>query len=201
MGRQFKRVIPDNVNLRGLRSGEINPLDIACGSTKCGDDLHCFSRYMKQAEKKYGKKGVCYNCGNDSIDWERIHKKDIRDVKYVFTSLNKELIRQVFTTMRIEKIAIDEAMKLGRNNLRIQAQKQLKRRIGKYNDYKDGQQTPLGGENIINYAQHATATCCRKCLEAWYNIPKDQELTDLQLDFCTELTMFYINDKIPQLKE
>ena len=201
MGKQFQRMIPDNVNVKGLRSGDIKPLDITCGSTKCGDNLHCFSRYMKNAEKKYGKKGVCYNCGHDSIDWDRIHKNDIKDTKYIFESLNKELIREVFSKIRIEKIAIDSALKLGRKNLLIEVKKQLRRSIGKYNDYKDGQQTPLGGDNIIHYAQHATATCCRQCLEAWYNIPKENELTELQLEFCTELIMFYINYKLPLLEE
>ena len=201
MARKFQRVIPDNVNVRGLKSGDIKPLDITCGSTQCVGGLHCFSRYMKQAEKKYGKKGVCYNCGDDSIDWERIRKKDIKDVKYIFKSLNKELIREVFSKMKIEKAVLDKAINLGTEKLKMEAKNELKRRIGIYNDYIDGQQTPLGGDNIINYAQHATATCCRKCLEAWYKIPKEQELTDLQLEFCTELAMFYINDKISNIKE
>ena len=123
MGKQFKRVIPDNVNVRGLKSCDLKPLNITCGATKCDDNLHCFSRYMKQAEKKYGKKGVCYNCGNDSIDWERIHKNNIKDTKYIFKSLNKELIREIFSTIRIERIAIDRALNYRKTKARNRSKK------------------------------------------------------------------------------
>ena len=32
-------------------------------------------------------------------------------------------------------------------------------------------------------AQHATATCCRKCLAKWHQIPKGKELSAEQLDY------------------
>ena len=201
MANNFKRVIPDNVNIIGLKSGDLKPLNIKCGSTKCNDGLHCFSRFMKTAEKKYGKKGVCYNCGHDSIDWSRVHKNDIEDADYIFDSLNKELIRKVFSTIKIEEKAIEIAKTKCFDELRIQAKKTLKQRIGKYNSFIDSKQTPLGEDDIVNYAQHATGTCCRACLEAWHNIPKELELTDSQLEFCTKLVMLYINEKIPDLKK
>lgn len=40
----------------------------------------------------------------------------------------------------------------------------------------DGRQTPFRGHPVFK-AQHATATCCRKCLEKWYHIPRDRKLT------------------------
>ena len=46
--------------------------------------------------------------------------------------------------------------------------------------YKDGKQTPYRGHPVF-VAQHATATCCRSCLERWHGIPKGRELrTDEQ---------------------
>ncbi|MCY1246137.1 hypothetical protein D9M72_593430 [compost metagenome] len=65
----------------------------------------------------------------------------------------------------------------------------------------DGRQTPMGKDEIVNYAQHATATCCRKCLEAWHNIPMEDALTDNQLEFCVSLVMKYVKERIPQLTE
>jgi hypothetical protein len=41
---------------------------------------------------------------------------------------------------------------------------------------KDGKQTPYRGHPVF-IAQHATATCCRTCLERWHEIPKGRELT------------------------
>ena len=181
-----------------LNSSELKPLEITCSSTNCEDDLHCFSRFMKKAEKKYGKQGVCYECGNDSIDWDRMYQNDINDSKFIFKSLSKELIREVFWKMNIDKLAIENSLKKKKSELRLETILLLNKRIGLYTDW-DGQQTPLGKDNIINYAQHATATCCRKCLSTWHNIPKEQELTKVQLEFCTNLVMKFIEERIPEL--
>lgn len=43
----------------------------------------------------------------------------------------------------------------------------------------DGKQTPMRGYPVF-VAQHATATCCRSCLQKWHGIPKGRELTPPQ---------------------
>jgi hypothetical protein len=40
----------------------------------------------------------------------------------------------------------------------------------------DGRQTPWRGHPVF-VAQHATATCCRSCLEKWHGIAAGRELT------------------------
>lgn len=40
----------------------------------------------------------------------------------------------------------------------------------------DGKQTPMRGHPVF-VAQHATACCCRGCLEKWHQIPQGRELT------------------------
>ena len=194
--KKFRKVVPEKI-----KASDLKPLDVTCGATKCDENLHCFSRYVKQAQKKFGKKGVCHNCGEDSIDWNRMHKNDIQDSQFMFTSLKKELIRNIFWNVKIDKLAVENALKSNKTDLRTKAKKDLKARIKKYNAYIDNQQTPLGKGNIVNYAQHATATCCRACLEAWHNIPKQQELTDSQLEFCTDLVMKFIDERLPEIPE
>lgn len=44
---------------------------------------------------------------------------------------------------------------------------------------KDGKQTPWRGHPVFP-AQHATATCCRGCLEKWHGIARGRELTPEQ---------------------
>ncbi len=192
MGK-FKRVPVD------VAVSDLTPLNISCRTTKCESGLHCFSKYMKKAEKQFGKKGVCYVCGDASIDWSRIHKQDVSDSKFIFESLNKELIRKIFSIIEIEKAALDSAKLKNFEELKDYAKEVLKKRIGKYNAYIDGRQTPMGKDDIVNYAQHATGTCCRQCLHAWYNIPKQLELTKIQLEFCTDLVMFYIEERLSNL--
>jgi hypothetical protein len=41
----------------------------------------------------------------------------------------------------------------------------------------DGRQTPMRNHPAF-VAQHATATCCRGCLQKWHRIPKGRALTD-----------------------
>jgi hypothetical protein len=195
MEKKFKRVIPDDVKVQDL-----TPLNISCGSTKCNDDLHCFS-LKKSALRNHNSERVCYQCGTDLIEWDRVHKNDIKDAKFIFKSMKNELIRHVFWHTPIEESAIEFAQSRGKDEIRIRAVKLLKTRIGKHNAFVDGRQTPLTGKEIISYAQHATATCCRKCLEAWHNIPQDRVLSDEQIEFCTNLVMLYITERVPHLNE
>src|SRR6266446_3884949 len=41
---------------------------------------------------------------------------------------------------------------------------------------KDGKQTPMRNHPVF-VAQHATATCCRGCLEKWHHSPRGHALT------------------------
>lgn len=44
----------------------------------------------------------------------------------------------------------------------------------------DGRQTPYRGHPVF-IAQHATATCCRGCLETWHGIEKGRALTQAEV--------------------
>jgi len=192
--KKFKRVIPDDV-----RVSDLTPLNISCGSTKCNEGLHCYS-LKKSSLKNFDSERVCYECGADLIEWNRIHKNDIKDAQFTFKSMRTELVRHVFWHTQIEEEAIENAHKRGKTEIRVKAAKLIRTRIGKLT-FMDGRQTPLTGKEVISYAQHATATCCRKCLEAWHNIPQNKPLTEDQVEFCTELVMLYINERVPGLKD
>jgi hypothetical protein len=56
----------------------------------------------------------------------------------------------------------------------------------------DGKQTPMNGHPVF-IAQHATATCCRGCIEKWHKIPKNKELSDIEVEYLVGLIMFWIN--------
>jgi hypothetical protein len=50
----------------------------------------------------------------------------------------------------------------------------------------DGKQTPWRNHPVF-VAQHATATCCRGCLEKWHDIPKGRELNDAEKQHIVEI--------------
>jgi len=56
-------------------------------------------------------------------------------------------------------------------------------RLAPANPPNDGKQTPMKNHPVF-IAQHATATCCRGCLQKWHQIPnKDHELSQQERDY------------------
>lgn len=58
----------------------------------------------------------------------------------------------------------------------------IEERLAPASPARDGMQTPMRGHPVFT-AQHATATCCRRCLAAWHQIPSGQPLTDVEKDY------------------
>ena len=63
----------------------------------------------------------------------------------------------------------------------------------------DGKQTPMRGHPVF-IAEHATATCCRGCLNKWYGIPKNRELTDIEVDYIVKVIMMWITNEYKKYK-
>ena len=55
----------------------------------------------------------------------------------------------------------------------------------------DGKQTPMKGHPVF-IAQHATATCCRGCIQKWHGIKKGKALSDQEIQFLVQLIMRWI---------
>ena len=57
----------------------------------------------------------------------------------------------------------------------------------------DGKQTPWGNHPVF-VAQHATATCCRGCLEKWHRIPKGQPLGDNEKQYVLAILKRWLSE-------
>jgi hypothetical protein len=57
----------------------------------------------------------------------------------------------------------------------------IEKRLAPASPANDGKQTPMRHHPVF-IAQHATATCCRGCLQKWHGIPKGRvlEITEKQ---------------------
>ena len=53
----------------------------------------------------------------------------------------------------------------------------IEKRLAPAAPENDGKQTPFRGHPVF-VAQHATATCCRSCLQKWHKIPRGRALTN-----------------------
>lgn len=58
----------------------------------------------------------------------------------------------------------------------------VRERLAPAEPKNDGRQTPMRGHPIF-IGQHATATCCRGCLEKWHRIPRGRELSEEQIEY------------------
>ena len=55
----------------------------------------------------------------------------------------------------------------------------------------DGRQTPMSGHPVFK-AMHATACCCRGCLNKWYKVPLHRELTASEQERIVDLLMAWL---------
>lgn len=177
---------------------KLEPLKITCTSTDCASNLHCFKFHNKKMTAD--KKGACRSCGIKLVDWNRVHKRNIKDIAYTFKSLKFELIRHHNWHIDIDLKAMNHARRKGKKLMRIAAEKRIRSSVAPANPPRDGTQTPREG-NIIYYAQHGTACCCRKCIEYWHDIPQGRELNVDEIQYFTDLILDYLRDRLPDLKE
>src|ERR1700733_7201112 len=59
----------------------------------------------------------------------------------------------------------------------------------------DGKQTPYRGHPVF-VAQHATATCCRSCLQRWHQISKGRDLTDEEHGYVVDVLCRWIEREV-----
>jgi hypothetical protein len=121
-------------------------------------------------------------------------------VAYTIEALEHELIRHHYWHADFDQKALEEAFKRGMLGLRQAAEKRLKKFVGppRAEIFRDGTQTPRGG-SVVFYAQHATATCCRRCIEAWHGIDRNRPLSHEELEYMSKLVMAYIAKRLPDL--
>lgn len=101
--------------------------------------------------------------------------------------LKKSRFRSSFHLSEKDKAYVKEK---GISEIGKQALDFLNKRI-KIRGKNDGKQTPYKGQPIF-VAQHATATCCRKCIEKWHGFYRNKELSDKEVLYLRDLVLKWI---------
>lgn len=73
----------------------------------------------------------------------------------------------------------------GIETVRTHAKDLIDKRLAPAEPHNDGRQTPYRGHPVF-VAQHATATCCRTCLERWHGIPAGHALDAAEQSYVVE---------------
>lgn len=169
---------------------------LKCGMTDCKNNMHSFNT-NKMLQKKGIEKGCCVECRSSLVDWDRVYKNDISDFNYLKNALKLEMIRNVHWTIKQPSKEMKDEI---RNKTAEQLSQMVHNRLiktlskpKKDNDW-DGRQTPFDGK-LIYWAQHATGTCCRKCLEEWHGIDANSEISNSDYNYLEQVVTKYLLEK------
>jgi predicted Fe-S protein YdhL (DUF1289 family) len=97
----------------------------------------------------------------------------MREPDEVFSRLTRSAFRQRFRLAEREQNYLDER---GLETVLEHARRFIDERLAPECPTRDGKQTPYRGHPVF-VAQHATATCCRGCLQQWHGIARGRTLT------------------------
>jgi hypothetical protein len=119
----------------------------------------------------------------------------MRDIDELFSRLNKSRFRSRFRLGSKESEYLREK---GLEKILEHARDFVQARLADSNPAKDGQQTPMRGHPVF-IAQHATGTCCRKCLEKWHGIAAGKPLTEQQIDYILSVLGHWLENQTHQI--
>ena len=106
----------------------------------------------------------------------------------LFNALAKSTFRSRFKLKEKDKAYLNQK---GFDTIRSHAKDFISKRLAPAEIPNDGKQTPMRGHPVF-IAQHATATCCRGCLEKWHKIPKGRVLTEREQEYVVNVIMEWI---------
>jgi hypothetical protein len=112
----------------------------------------------------------------------------------LFSRLEKSKFRSRF---RLSERETEYLMTKGRDVIRAHAEDFIKTRLAPAQPKNDGRQTPMRGHPVF-VAQHATATCCRKCLAKWHGIAQGRALSADQQEHVVNVVMEWIGRRAPE---
>ena len=103
----------------------------------------------------------------------------------ILDKLAKSRFRSSF---RLDSEDIAYIDKIGFARIESHARDFVINRLAPRSPKNDGRQTPFKGHPVFK-AQHATATCCRKCLRKWHKVSEKQALGAEEIEFVVNLIM------------
>ena len=106
----------------------------------------------------------------------------------ILYKLSRSKFRNSFKLKEKDKIYIE---KRSLNKIKEHAYEFINQRLKDKRLVNDGKQTPTHGHPVF-IAQHATATCCRGCIEKWHKFKKGVDLNEKQQEYLVGIIMEWI---------
>ena len=112
--------------------------------------------------------------------------------EYLFERLGNSKFRSSF---KKKKKDIDYINEKGLDTIKQHAEDFIAKREAPAFIPNDGKQTPMKGHPVF-IAQHATATCCRKCIRKWHKMRPGRQLSKVQQDYLVDVIMTWIRKEL-----
>jgi len=119
--------------------------------------------------------------------------RTVRDIHEVFNALQRSAFRSRFQLRRRERLNLQEH---GLERVMEHARGFVNQRLAPAKPINDGRQTPMRGHPVF-IAQHATATCCRSCLERWHHIMRDRPLHEAEVEYILQVVRLWLDEHTP----
>ena len=110
----------------------------------------------------------------------------------LFSKLSKSKFRSKF---KLKDKDLEYINNKGLATIRSHACDFISKRVAPAEIPNDGKQTPMRGHPVF-IAQHATACCCRGCIEKWHHFPKGVQLTSAQQEYLVNVIMEWIKRQL-----
>jgi hypothetical protein len=117
----------------------------------------------------------------------------MRNLDELFAALDKSSFRRRF---RLRETELKYLRKKGLETVLTHARQFIHERLAPPEPANDGKQTPLRNHPVF-VAQHATATCCRGCLQKWHGIPKGRALAETEEAYIVEVLERWLRGQAP----
>jgi len=112
----------------------------------------------------------------------------MQTIEQALDKLERSKFRSSFHLTKKEKQYLEDK---GMETVRRHAADFVKMKLAPAEPLNDGKQTPMHGHPAFK-AMHATACCCRSCLNKWYRVPMHRELTESEQERIVNLLMAWI---------
>lgn len=106
----------------------------------------------------------------------------------LFTHLQRSAFRRRFHLRKKERLYLE---KKGIETILSHGNDFVRQRLAEVDPAHDGRQTPMGNHPFF-VAQHATATCCRGCLQKWHGIPEGRSLNEKEIDYILKVNAAWL---------
>lgn len=107
----------------------------------------------------------------------------MRDIEELFAALGRSRFRRRF---RLGGKEAEYLRQRGIETILEHAWQFVRDRLADAEPAHDGKQTPMRNHPVF-IAQHATATCCRGCIEKWHHIPRGRALTEAEVAYLVKV--------------